>query len=365
VSSEEGVYRKLQKHLDHQPIGYAATESGADIRVLKHVFTPREAEIATSLDYKFETVEQISKRAKEKGILTDDLAQILDSMGKKGSIFYRERDGIIYYRNIPLGLGFYENQITKLTPEYVKDVSELMEDTDFGLSFLSTQISQMRTIPIEKSIVPEHHVASYDWVREIIQDLEGPIIIRNCICREIQAFKGEPCEKTNRLESCMYFRDFAKSDINIGVGREINKEEALEILSKAEEEGLVLQPSNNQEPEFICSCCGCCCGMLHNVVQVLPNPLDFWKSNYYGKVDQELCSGCRTCVDRCNVNAIKFRKSTNSSKINLRKCIGCGLCVTTCPEEAITLHKKEKEYVPPKTYEDMYETIKNLKKESN
>jgi len=365
MSSEENIYRNLQEHLDQQPIGYPATESGADIRVLKHVFTPREAEIATSLDYKFETMEQISKRAKDKGIIYEDLEQIIDGIAKKGSIGYREKDGISYYRNIPLVLGFIENQINKLTPEFVKDLSELAEDPIFVLSFLGTQISQMRTIPVEKSITPEHYVASYDWVREIIQNLEGPIIMRNCICKEIKALEGDPCKKTNRLESCMYFRDFAKSDIKMGEGREITKEEALKILQKAEEEGLVLQPSNAQEPEFICSCCGCCCASLHDLISVLPNPLDFWISNYYAEVDPELCSGCRTCVDRCNVNAIKFRKSINSSKINLRKCIGCGLCVTTCPEEAITLHKKEKEYIPPKTHEDMYETIKTLKKESS
>ena len=189
--------------------------------------------------------------------------------------------------------------------------------------------------------------------------------MRNCICRERKAFEGEPCKKTNRLEYCMYFHDFAKSDINMGEGREVTKEEALKILRKSEEEGLVLQPSNAQKPEFICSCCCCCCGMLCDVFSKLPNPLDFWISNYFAEVNPELCSGCLTCIDRCNVKAIKFRKSINSTKVNLKRCIGCGLCVTTCPENAITLHKKENEYIPPKTHEDMYETIKILKKESS
>ena len=365
MSSEDKIYRNLQVHLDQQPIGYAATESGAEIRILKHVFTPREAEIATCLDYKFETFQQISNRAQEKGIIYNDLEQMIKRMAKKGNIGYRDLDGIIYYRNIPFILGFDENQTNKLTLEYIKDHHDLIADPNFAVSFLNTKISQMRTIPVEKSITPEHYVASYDWVREIIQGLKGAIVMRNCICRERKVLEGDSCKKTNRLETCMYFRDFAKSDINMGGGREITKEEALGILSKAEEEGLVLQPSNTQEPEFICSCCGCCCGMLHDLVSVLPNPLDFWISNYYAEIDSDLCSGCRTCLDRCNVNAIKFRKSANSSKINLKKCIGCGLCVTTCPESAITLQKKEKEFIPPKTYEDMYETIKILKKESN
>ena len=143
MSSEEKIYRNLQEHLDQQPIGYAAVESGADIRVLKHVFTPKEAEIATSLNYKFETMEQVSNRAKEKGIIGGDLEQVIKGMAKKGSIGYRERDGKTYYRNIPFVLGFWENQINKLTPEFVKDYLELAEDMTFGLSFLKTQIETL------------------------------------------------------------------------------------------------------------------------------------------------------------------------------------------------------------------------------
>ncbi len=53
------VYTKLQKHLDDQAVGFPATRSGAEIKVLKHIFTPEEAEIARCLSYKYEPVETI------------------------------------------------------------------------------------------------------------------------------------------------------------------------------------------------------------------------------------------------------------------------------------------------------------------
>ena len=43
------VYRKLQEHLDNMPVAYPATKSGVEIRLLKHLFTEREAELALEI----------------------------------------------------------------------------------------------------------------------------------------------------------------------------------------------------------------------------------------------------------------------------------------------------------------------------
>jgi len=128
------------------------------------------------------------------------------------------------------------------------------------------------------------------------------------------------------------------------------------ILETNQKEGLVLQPSNTERAEFICSCCGCCCGML-GVFQSLPKPLDFWATNYFAEVNPEICTACGTCVDRCQVDAISIDERLNVSRVNLIRCIGCGNCVTTCPSEAISLIKKDKETVPPKDSESLYEII--------
>jgi hypothetical protein len=94
----------------------------------------------------------------------------------------------------------------------------------------------------------------------------------------------------------MTFRDFADLFAQIGWGRSISKEEALQIAATSEEEGLVLQTKNEQEARFVCSCCGDCCGLL-NLAKARPRPAEFFASNYYARGDPNLCTRCGTCAD--------------------------------------------------------------------
>jgi len=56
-------------------------------------------------------------------------------------------------------------------------------------------------------------------------------------------------------------------------------------------------------------------------------------------VDQDECSGCETCLERCQMEAIQMN-ADELAEINLDRCIGCGLCVAACPEGAIQLTPK-------------------------
>jgi len=63
LETNDKVYIDLQRHLDRQAIGFPATKSGAELRILKHIFSPREAEIAACLSFKFEPIETVFERA--------------------------------------------------------------------------------------------------------------------------------------------------------------------------------------------------------------------------------------------------------------------------------------------------------------
>ncbi|MFX0069651.1 MAG: 4Fe-4S ferredoxin, partial [Candidatus Hermodarchaeota archaeon] len=82
------VYRKLQQHLDKLPIGYPSTESGVEIRILKHLFTPEEAKIAVNLRLIPEPLRKIYRRVKKTGISLEELEKHLDSMFRKGAIVH-------------------------------------------------------------------------------------------------------------------------------------------------------------------------------------------------------------------------------------------------------------------------------------
>ncbi|HBA54841.1 MAG TPA: 4Fe-4S ferredoxin, partial [Syntrophorhabdus aromaticivorans] len=190
MDKKEQVYRDLQKHLDKQAVGYPSTKSGAEIRLLKRFFTPEEALLAIHLNYKPRAAGEIYETVKETGKPFDDMVNMLDRMVKNGVIGHMEKGGTRYFYTLPLVIGMFEGQVYNLTPEFITDVREYISDKAFGLEFLSTELPQMRTIPVGKSIRQEHHVATYDQLIGIIEETDGPIVINECICRKIEAMGG-------------------------------------------------------------------------------------------------------------------------------------------------------------------------------
>lgn len=359
--TEEGLYRKLQKHFDTFPVGYPSTKSGVEIRILKRLFTPEEAKIALNLKFShsfedFEPLDNIHERLKSLGFpyTRDELEDLLDNMAKKGAIKTLKKNNQKTYSASLFIIGMFEYQVNKITKEFAEDTIQYMDEVlveDMG----RTLPLQMRTIPVGVSVDHNVEVANFDNVMKIIESVEEPIGVQNCICRQAMLALGKPCKATSRLETCMGFGPPAQMYIDLGWAREINKEEAIEILKKNEEEGLIFQPSNSQKPEFICSCCGCCCEAIRGIKH-FPNPGGIISTNYYAQIDPDLCTGCGTCIERCHMEAITL--TDDISSIKKEQCIGCGNCVYTCPSEAIEFLKKEQQFSPPLTMTEYYD--KNL-----
>ncbi|NOQ21579.1 MAG: 4Fe-4S ferredoxin [Candidatus Aegiribacteria sp.] len=358
--TDHGAYRLLQKHLDRQAVGFPATRSGAEIRFLKRMFTPEEARLALYLSYRPSSLQTIMLTAL--GEYTEEMAvQLLDSMSMKGAIGFKERGNEDYWFVIPMVIGMFEAQDGCPTADFLKDAGEYMSTVAFGKSILATEPSQMRTIPINVSISPEHTVATYDQISLLIGNSVGPFVALPCICRESRAIQGEVCEMTSRAETCLAMGSMAAMILRRGHGREVNREEALGILQQNQDDGLVLQPSNAQRAEFICSCCGCCCGMLR-MQKMLPHPIDFWVTSFQAEINTDLCTGCGLCAKRCQVDAVVLKGSPKKAVIGKTRCIGCGLCVPTCPTDAIRLITREQEAVPPMNEEELNDTIMSNKK---
>ena len=250
MATETQVYRDLQKHLDRLPAGYPATESGVEIRILKHLFTPEEAQIALQLSMMPESLERIYKRIKRTGISKDELEKTLDHMFVKGLILRQMKDGVKQYCNALLAIGMYEFQVNRLTPEFARDWEQYL-DEGFGEELAGTKIPQLRTIPIEKSIPAEHAVGNYDNIRRIIEENDGQFGVTNCVCRQERDLLGKSCSHTDLRETCLLLREAVEMYTSMGIGREISKEEALNILDKAQDAGLVLQPMNSLNPVAI------------------------------------------------------------------------------------------------------------------
>ena len=361
ISEDSDIYRKLQQHLDEMPVGFPPVKSGADIRLLKHLFTPEEAKIAMFLkfgwDRDLEPLETIYKCAKETGISLEELETILDRMVSKGSIMNKKDGGKKYYGNALLMIGMFEFQVNRLTKDFIKDYEDYFIQGWLPESF-RVKAAQMRTIPVEKSIEFEHNVSTYDNITKVIDEAEGPFAILNCVCRQVKDILEDPCKATDRREVCMASGIMAQLTIDQGRGRAITKEEALEILQKNQEEGLVIQPDNSQILSFVCSCCSCCCENLSKYI-LLPNPANVVIANYYAEVDSDLCTGCGTCVEICPMKAIKLKDDISS--IKRKRCIGCGNCAAKCPSEAISMNKRERQFTPFPSMDVLFDKVMQRK----
>lgn len=361
ISEDSDVYRKLQQHLDEMPVGFPPVKSGADIRLLKHLFTPEEAKIAMFLkfgwDRDLEPLETIYKCTKETGISLEELETILDRMVSKGSIMSKKDGGKKYYGNALLMIGMFEFQVNRLTKDFVKDYEDYFIQGWLPEAF-RVKAAQMRTIPVEKSIEFEHNVSTFDNITKVIDEAEGPFAIMNCVCRQVKDILEDPCKATDRREVCMASGIMAQLTIDQGRGRAITKEEALEILQKNQEEGLVIQPDNSQIFSFVCSCCSCCCENLSKYI-LLPNPANVVVANYYAEVDSDLCTGCGTCVEICPMKAIKLKDDISS--IIRKRCIGCGNCAAKCPSEAISMNKRERQFTPFPSMDVLFDKVMQRK----
>ncbi len=111
---------------------------------------------------------------------------------------------------------------------------------------------------------------------------------------------GKTC--SHPLETCIQFDSFADYYVENGMARYISTDEALSILKRNEQEGLVIHILNSQKVEAMCSCCSCCCGMLISL-KLFPAPAREVKSNYVCSLDETLCTDCGVCVSRCPVGA--------------------------------------------------------------
>jgi len=360
MSDESEVYRELQVHLDTLPVGFPKTKSGIELKILRHFFTSEEAKIATKLDITFKSALEILEILDNPKISLEELQASLNSMASKGGLDVETEGDTKKYANALLVIGMFEHKVNKLDKEFIKDFFSYASMGGFGFEFIKTKIPQLRTIPIEESITPEHQVANYDDLRAVIESSSGPFSVQNCICRQIRDMDGIKCKNTERMEVCLTFGHEGQLYIDEKWGREISREECLDILQKNEEEGLILQASNYEDISFICSCCSCCCFLI-GLIGNFPNPVQYFATNYHVVIDADNCTSCETCIDRCQMKALSMNDGV--SIVDLTRCIGCGVCVVGCPSDALKLEKNDSEIAPPPTRHDLLMKISDKKKE--
>lgn len=284
-------------------------EEDPRFKLLEKVVTEEMAEVALALEYRVHmTAEEVAQKCGKPLERTRELLWDLAVAGV--ATVKREDKGDTYWYEtwVP---GIFEMVVNN--KENVKKYPQIGKAfDDYGLMRNPVAAGNipmghglMRVIPIETAINGETRRASYEEVSKYIDEARI-LSVSDCSCRTSREEMNQGCGHLKE-DMCIQLGDAAEYYIRTGRGREVSKEEAIDIIKKAERDGLMHQIPNTEgegHTHAICNCCGCSCyamraaGMYHNP--------DMVRSNYVSTIDATKCVGCGECVEVCPTNAIRL-----------------------------------------------------------
>ena len=355
METHESLYRDLQRHIDRMPVPFPETLSHKEIKILKHLFTPEEAEIALALSALPEDAHRINKRLKKLGFSDNELFEKLRTMELKGAIVGtvppsgQEKK----FSKAQLVIGMFEFQVDRISKEMTRDFEDYVYN-EFREAAFNSGTKQMRTIPVEESLDGGKKVEPWDNIVQLVRENTRVAAVMNCVCRQSKEALGQKVAHPELEETCLTFGAAARWMVDKGIAHYIDNNEVMNIIEKAREAGFVLQPENARKPDFICCCNRECCHAL-GVLKTFERPADYVHSNFTAATESEKCSGCETCIGICPMEAISL--VDGKAEVNTGRCIGCGNCVTRCDNNALFMVPREKNHVPPENHDTMYQQI--------
>ena len=204
--------------------------------------------------------------------------------------------------------------------------------TDERAKRIADELEHAVTIPVNIDLGAQHRVYDLSEIKEILENSQR-IAVQDCGCRT----RLSNCDSPRDV--CLSINYYADEVLETGEydSREITMEEALDVLRRSHEAGLVHMAytmKGGDVPFLLCSCCPCCCHTLGSLVR---NGLhtEILTSKYISQDDPGLCNDCGDCVERCVFQAREM--VDGHLQFDGSKCFGCGLCVSACPTEAIRL----------------------------
>lgn len=338
------LYFKLREHLDDYLMGLP--HEPTVMQMLRVMFPPDEAEIALKIPMMDTKLSDLEKFYPEE----ENLQEALDRMVERGTVFsnqppgkekvYRLMTGVGGWTETPFWGGRDTPQAREMAPFYKEMKTRALSEA------LCEGTPLVRVIPVMESLEDSSEVLPCD---ELIPKIEATKFraVAHCPCRHASNLRGEGCDHT--VDNCLHFGTFARFMVENDIAREISVDETIDILKAARSEGLV-HVSNNMDGhlESICNCCTC--GDCYWLVTARDINRDvLLQSNYLAKADEDTCTLCGECEERCPMEAIEV-DGHDFAEVDAKLCIGCGVC-TICDEEAIKLIQRETVKTPPNLME--------------
>jgi ferredoxin len=362
----EDVCAKLAEHLSCLGMGYPFGDALLDI--LRENFTPAEAQVALAIPNKVVPLDPVSvdEILKAVSLPRDDLVRILDHLAEKGLLYSgKTEEGEKGYALHQVGFGFpqtffWTGQDTPHARKMATLTAKYFNRKVTREAFSPSETKAYRYIPIGRTIEPSKQaVLPLHMMEKTVQEANR-LAVAHCSCRIVYRLAGKGCN--HPTEVCLKFNDMAQYVIDRGFAREITKEEALQIIRKSEEAGLVHFVDNAEgNIQHNCNCCGCACWNVGSIRR-RKIPRDVLMATYFiRETDEEACTGCGACAEICPVEAVKLEGDV--PVVDKDWCIGCGVCSTVCPVDAvkISLRPEKTGRLPAATFRDLHEMIRKEK----
>ncbi|MCP4750480.1 MAG: 4Fe-4S dicluster domain-containing protein [Proteobacteria bacterium] len=358
--TDQEIYQKFFEYMD-SPL-YSFPESEHRLPMIAAFISPEEAAFLIGFPLSSKTLEEIAE-IKQMGL--EELKKEVKRLCVKGLVYESIREGGRRYRlwtaaemfaRIPFWRENVEESAGKMAPHFNKYWADGYMD-----QVKPMRHPGLRAIPIEKTVEMPTRFAPFEDILQVVDNYEY-YTVSHCPCRA--RFREDPDYEDSRFPSevCLHFNELGRYCVENGLGREITKEETLEILKKSAEAGLVHGIADYVvNPDTICNCDLEYCTWFRKF-HVLDHDKAIYPSNYRVKVTESSCRACGLCARRCPVDAIQFKASAEATNkfrkavtVDDHLCIGCGVCVYKCKSSAIVLERKPEEEITrsPETVRDL------------
>jgi Fe-S-cluster-containing hydrogenase component 2 len=347
-------YRDLAARIERGPVALPEAQDEAAERgrreILEILYTPEEAALAARMPIRPVSLDGLAKRL---GVAAPELEAKLEAMCERGVVFdlVNPRSGKRSYMLAPPVAGFFEYSLMRAKDSVPKKrmAEALHAYTHLDPAFARAAFGQQTVIgralvhETELSDEPLPDVLAWEKASELVGGARK-WAVSLCYCRHKAEHLGARCDAP--MDNCLSLNGGADFIVRRAFGREIGRTEALEILARGREAGLVQIADNvKSRPTFVCNCCGCCCEQLQAVSHwglLAVNP-----SGFVPRRDAARCAGCSRCARACPVGVIAMeavrqpanRKAALAPRIDEERCIGCGVCAGACHKGALAMHR--------------------------
>ena len=351
------VYKDMLNIMTKRGGSYAGMDIPGFYALVQELFTPEEAELNNALPRNPVTAAEI---AREKGKGEAEVTAVLEGMANKGLCVAFRAEGKTHYQAAPFMPGIFEFQFMGgRATEREKKIAALLHAYKQAYKAVKGEqrisFPMTRVISVDRKIAVKNVVHTYDQVATYINKYD-PVCVGTCFCRHEAKLRGEDLHGMP-LETRMWFGERAEYAAERLGGRKVSKAEAMKVLDKAEESGLVHMSRNTtDEIDFLCNCDRWHCGVIQSVLKQ-PKPGLVFNSGFKPRFDAKKCTACEICLDRCPAAALKMGEE-DVPVVNLDRCFGCATCAAGCEQEAIVMEPKPGFPEPPKTMKDLVTALK-------